>query len=97
MASKDLQRLVSLDEQIITALDDPAAELPEGLIAERGELLRSCFAGPLDEGDYPGLEQALQRQQRIEELARLRRDAVGRALEDLHFSHRAVGAYIDNQ
>ena len=97
MTSSNLERLASLDEQIINALADPGAELPSEAISERAGLLRSCFAGSLDEPDRPALEQAVQRQQRIEELARLRRDGVGRALEDLHFSHRAVGAYIDNQ
>lgn len=97
MAGDALQRLEWLDEQILRALDDPAAELPDELISERGGMLRSCFSGDLDESDRYALEQAMQRQQRIEQLTRLRREAVGRALEDLHFSHRAVGAYIDNQ
>lgn len=97
MAGEALQRLESLDTRIISALDDPAAELPDDLIAERAGLLHDCFSANLDESDRDALEQAMHRQRRIEQLARVRREAVGRALEDLHFSHRAVGAYIDNQ
>jgi Zn-dependent M32 family carboxypeptidase len=92
-----VEQLERLDKNILQALADPEQDLPEEALVQRAGMLEHLFAGSPGIALREPLQQAIARHRKIEQLARDRQRLLGEAREQLHFNHRAVNAYIDNQ